>query len=197
MGMNEQTTMSSVTSFSSSGSTEDDELTNLTWLQDQNLLQNFSPNTSSTREELGDDNEILLPEVNSIRLDPSAEINNNGNNSDKETESNLSACSVPPVTYNPRVHVHTKPPYSFSSLIFMAIESSTTKALPVKDIYAWILDNFPYYQTAPDGWKNTVRHNLSLNKCFQKVDKSRSPNKQTKETNDSVSFSSLAVFEIF
>ena len=54
----------------------------------------------------------------------------------------------------------------------MAIEDSDDKALPVKDIYVWILNHFPYYRNAPTGWKNSVRHNLSLNKCFKKVDKS-------------------------
>jgi len=63
-----------------------------------------------------------------------------------------------------------KPPHSFSALIFLAIESSSTKALPVRDIYAWITQHFPYYRQAPVGWKNSVRHNLSLNKCFYKVE---------------------------
>lgn len=75
------------------------------------------------------------------------------------------------VPYNPFVHTNSKPPLSFSSLIFMAIENATEKALPVKEIYAWIVKHFPYFKTAPTGWKNSVRHNLSLNKCFQKVEK--------------------------
>uniref|UniRef100_A0A182QB49 Fork-head domain-containing protein n=1 Tax=Anopheles farauti TaxID=69004 RepID=A0A182QB49_9DIPT len=75
------------------------------------------------------------------------------------------------VPYDPLVHVNSKPPFSFSSLIFMAIENSQQKALPVKEIYSWIVQQFPYFKTAPTGWKNSVRHNLSLNKCFQKVEK--------------------------
>ncbi|XP_014681653.1 PREDICTED: forkhead box protein N3-like, partial [Priapulus caudatus] len=82
----------------------------------------------------------------------------------------------PHIPYNPKTHVHSKPPYSFSCLIFMAIEEAALKRLPVKDIYQWIVTHFPYFQNAPTGWKNSVRHNLSLNKCFMKVDKERGHN---------------------
>uniref|UniRef100_A0A2K6CSQ2 Fork-head domain-containing protein n=1 Tax=Macaca nemestrina TaxID=9545 RepID=A0A2K6CSQ2_MACNE len=66
------------------------------------------------------------------------------------------------------------PPYSFSCLIFMVIEDSSTKRLPVKNIYNWISEHFLYFANAPTGWKYSVRHNLSLNKYFKKVDKERS-----------------------
>lgn len=68
----------------------------------------------------------------------------------------------------------SKPPYSFSSLIFMAIEDSPGKKLPVKDIYEWIVNNFPYYRTAPGGWRNSVRHNLSLSKSFCRIQRDKS-----------------------
>ena len=72
-----------------------------------------------------------------------------------------------------------KPPLSFACMIFMAIESSPTKTLPVKDIYDWIMWKFPYYQCAAGGWKNSIRHNLSLNKCFKKVE--RYPSSKVRE----------------
>ncbi|KAM9849842.1 uncharacterized protein ACBR49_007129 [Aulostomus maculatus] len=67
----------------------------------------------------------------------------------------------------------SKPPYSFSSLIFMAIEDSKNKQLPVKDIYGWIVNNFPYYRTAAGGWRNSVRHNLSLSKSFRRIQRDK------------------------
>ncbi|KAI8642414.1 fork head domain-containing protein [Parasitella parasitica] len=62
-----------------------------------------------------------------------------------------------------------KPPYSYATLIKYAIENSQRKKLTLSEIYQWVIDHYPYYGSAGTGWKNSIRHNLSLNKSFVRV----------------------------
>ncbi|KAG2173522.1 hypothetical protein INT44_007113, partial [Umbelopsis vinacea] len=64
-----------------------------------------------------------------------------------------------------------KPPYSYATLIAYAILTSPDRKLPLSDIYMTISGHFPYYVLGDNGWQNSIRHNLSLNKSFIKMDR--------------------------
>ncbi|ORX48282.1 hypothetical protein DM01DRAFT_1309803 [Hesseltinella vesiculosa] len=65
-----------------------------------------------------------------------------------------------------------RPPFSYSSLIAQAILESENKRMTLREIYRWIAEKYPsLYNAGDNGWQNTIRHNLSLNQCFIKVDR--------------------------
>ncbi|XP_051540056.1 forkhead box protein O1-B [Myxocyprinus asiaticus] len=63
---------------------------------------------------------------------------------------------------------------SYADLITKAIESSPEKRLTLSQIYEWMVKSVPYFKDKGDsnssaGWKNSIRHNLSLHSRFVRV----------------------------
>ncbi|CDW54635.1 FoxP protein [Trichuris trichiura] len=74
-----------------------------------------------------------------------------------------------------------RPPYTYATLIRQAILESRDRQLTLNEIYNWFQDTFAYFRRNAATWKkhrgqsvyllqNAVRHNLSLHKCFIRVE---------------------------
>ncbi|RUP50488.1 fork head domain-containing protein [Jimgerdemannia flammicorona] len=68
-----------------------------------------------------------------------------------------------------------KPPYSYATLIAQAILSSAERKLTLNEIYLWISERYKFYKVGDHGWQNSIRHNLSLNKAFVKLERQPVP----------------------
>lgn len=63
---------------------------------------------------------------------------------------------------------------SYAELISKAITSSAAQRLTLSEIYDWMIKYVPFFRTKVDrnssaGWKNSIRHNLSLHNKFKRV----------------------------
>ncbi|XP_018114673.1 forkhead box protein P1-like isoform X6 [Xenopus laevis] len=67
-------------------------------------------------------------------------------------------------------NAEVRPPFTYASLIRQGILESPEKQLTLNEIYNWFTRQFAYFRRNAATWKNAVRHNLSLHKCFVRVE---------------------------
>ncbi|KAG0205252.1 Forkhead box protein J2, partial [Mortierella sp. GBA43] len=99
----------------------------------------------------------------------------NGDDDDKpkkKTSTGTSGAKKAPEVPPGLEHFHSKypkPTHSYSFLITTAILENPQQQMTLNEIYEWVMERYPWYRTAINGWKNSIRHNLSLNKAFMRV----------------------------
>lgn len=121
----------------------DDSLTSLQWLHNINI-QDITASNSST-------------------LSESSAMNEGSNTSDSDSQSESGdsknselALKEPNIDY--RNDAHHKPPYSYATLICMAMRETKKVKITLSAIYKWIKENFMYYRVADPTWQVCIKY---------------------------------------
>ncbi|CAF0982514.1 unnamed protein product [Didymodactylos carnosus] len=150
----------------------------------RNYPQQHTANTA-TEYDLNDfDDEIKKEDEEwSLTKDSSIEVGQNSNNadvddlfSDSNFDEQLSLQIEKELGLNEQ-QTNRKNAWgnlSYAELIAKAIENSQQKRLTLAQIYTWMVKYVPYFRDKGDrksssGWKNSIRHNLSLHNRFVRV----------------------------
>ncbi|ODN02254.1 Forkhead box protein F1 [Orchesella cincta] len=150
------------------------------------LIQQTSSAVKSRKKFMSDSSETMTLNDNPVlsaaltsggSVDSGNSLNSNSNMTSSNGQSSLNANSsngtnASGSNTNPvGGRRQEKPPYSYIALIVMAIQASPTKRLTLSEIYQFLQQRFSFFRGPYQGWKNSVRHNLSLNECFIKLPK--------------------------
>ncbi|XP_016072132.1 PREDICTED: forkhead box protein H1 [Miniopterus natalensis] len=79
--------------------------------------------------------------------------------------------SQPPKRRKKRYLRHDKPPYTYLAMIALVIQTAPSRRLKLAQIIRQVQAMFPFFREDYEGWKDSIRHNLSSNRCFRKVPK--------------------------
>ncbi|KAG8565667.1 hypothetical protein GDO81_012939 [Engystomops pustulosus] len=150
----------------------DDSLTSLQWLQEFSII---NANVGKTPSSIDSNGYRHLPgsaaPCSPLAADPAClgmpHTPGKPTSSSTSRAAHLGLQPLEEIDY--KTNPHVKPPYSYATLICMAMQASKKTKITLSAIYKWITDNFCYFRHADPTWQNSIRHNLSLNKCFIKV----------------------------
>lgn len=164
-----------------------------TWPQPESSMAKPASNDTDIIPEEEDDEDDSMMTINANGM---GEGEDNGSpslakelismNGQENTGSPLSSQAASATTASPEVASQQQTPrksssrrnawgnLSYADLITKAIESTPDKRLTLSQIYDWMVSNVPYFKDKGDsnssaGWKNSIRHNLSLHSRFIRV----------------------------
>lgn len=139
----------------------DDSLTSLQWLQEFSII-NANVGKSSSCPSGPDPHDChhipgFAAPCSPLAADPACmgmpHTPGKPTSSSTSRSAHLGLHAQPPEDIDYKTNPHVKPPYSYATLICMAMEASKKTKITLSAIYKWITDNFCYFRHADPTWQ--------------------------------------------
>lgn len=129
------------------------------------ILQTSSSSSNATSSS------IYTPQVATSNESSSEDEDSMGEEEDENKENESSSKKpVKSSKKNSDSNLPSKPPKPYLEIIANAVLSSPVKMMQLHEIYAYMECKYAYFaMNVNKSWRNSVRHNLSLNECFIKA----------------------------
>lgn len=130
-----------------------DSLTSLAWLHNLNSMRSATSGTSATAVSvqpppMPQTEQILHGDSHHISVNGWSPVVTNSALVDKRAdEDRIAAYQLQ------QLETGSKPPYSYATLISMAIHNAPDNKITLAGIYKWITDNFDYYRHSDQSWQ--------------------------------------------
>ena len=139
------------------------------------------PSDDDMSESIESINTFHIIDTNNTQNVISSNSNNNGNSSDSLSNiilptthtSTISTPMVVPFYVDSQGRMIHRPSKSYTTMITEAILSSPGQRASLSAIYDYLAQTYPYFSFSKKSWQNSVRHNLSISKAFQRVPRDR------------------------
>lgn len=150
----------------------DDSLTSLHWLQNFSILSANPERTPSSgchpqhlfyhKNQLGGTDSPSSPPAGDTAAsgmpqtpgNPTTSCSNLANSyTHQQAGHYITAQTNPSEEIDYKTNRHVKPPYSYATLICMAMQASNKTKITLSAIYSWITENFCYYRYAEPSWQ--------------------------------------------
>lgn len=131
----------------------DDSLTSLNWLHNLNIMNIGTPTPPTSP---GPNNDAAKER---LKVNPNQVMGTNFLQNNPMMDPMLGFLEAgPPTTaglerIDYKNNPYVKPPYSYATLICMAMKESRKTKITLSAIYNWITDNFMYYRMADPSWQ--------------------------------------------
>lgn len=136
----------------------DNSLTNLSWLQNLKVPDLVSPKVGVRLPSSPPNSEEDCDDSNSsISRSPELERYQTNDSKVGIALSPIRKCLMQSAEFKraPKKYRSDpeKPPFAYSTIIYLAIQQSKSEKVTLNEIYRWIKDNFKYFKQAEPGWQ--------------------------------------------